>query len=58
MQWIPFILNKGELIQVDISGHPPIPTDSKRSSSNLLFVAVFQFLNFRGQFESLNEAFS
>jgi hypothetical protein len=46
------------LIQVDMGGHPPIPTDPKHSSSNLLFLAVFWFLNFRGNFEGLNEVFS
>jgi hypothetical protein len=47
-----------DMIQVDIDGHPPIPTDSKQFSSNLLFLAVFRFLNFRGHFEGLNEGFS
>jgi hypothetical protein len=28
MQWIPFIPKGGELILVDIGGHPPIPTGS------------------------------
>jgi hypothetical protein len=35
------------LIQVDISGHPPFPTDSKQFSGNfgnLLFLAVFWVL--------------
>jgi len=45
-------------IQVDISFHPPIPTRSKQSSENLLFLAFFRFLNFRGHFEGLNEVFS
>jgi hypothetical protein len=43
---------------VDIGGHPPFPTDSKKNSGNfgnLLFLAVF---NFRGHFEGLNEGFS
>jgi hypothetical protein len=45
------------LIQVDIGGHPPLPTGSKQFShnfGNLLFLAVF---NFRGHFEGLNEVF-
>jgi hypothetical protein len=42
---------------VDIGGHPPIPTGSKQSSGNLLFLAYFWFLNFRGHFEGLNEVF-
>jgi hypothetical protein len=45
------------LIQVDIDGDPPIPIGSKQSYGNLLFLAVFQFLNFRGNFEGLNEVF-
>jgi hypothetical protein len=48
---------EGGLIQVDIGGHPPIPTGSKQSSGNLLFLAVFWFLNFWGHFEGLNEFF-
>jgi hypothetical protein len=46
------------MIQVDIDGHPPIPTGSKQSSGNLLFLAVFWFLNFWGHYEGLNEFFS
>jgi hypothetical protein len=45
------------LIQVDIGGHPPFPTDPKKFSGNfgnLLFLAV---LNFWGQFEGPNEGF-
>jgi hypothetical protein len=57
MQWRPFLRNEGGLIQVDISGHQPLPTGSKQFSDNfgnLLFLAVF---NFRGHFEGLNEGF-
>jgi hypothetical protein len=57
-QWIPLLPKEGGLIQVDIGGHPPIPTGSKQSSGNLLFLAVFRFLNFWGHFEGLNEVFS
>jgi hypothetical protein len=57
MQWRPLLPKEGGLIQVDISGHPPIPTGSKQSSGNLLFLVVFWFLNFRGHFEALNEFF-
>jgi hypothetical protein len=46
MQWRPLLPKEGGLIQVDIGGHPPIPTGSKQSSGNLLFLAVFRFLNF------------
>jgi hypothetical protein len=53
-QWFELILT---LIQVDIGGHPPTPTGSKQSSGNLLFLAVFRFLNFWGHFEGLNEVF-
>jgi hypothetical protein len=28
MKWIPFLPKEGGLIQVDIGGHPPIPTGS------------------------------
>jgi hypothetical protein len=42
---------------VDIGGHPPISTGSKQSSSKLLFLVVFRFLNFSGHFEGLNEFF-
>jgi hypothetical protein len=45
------------LIQVDIGGYPPIPTGIKQSSGNLLFLAGFRFLNFRGHFEGLNDIF-
>jgi hypothetical protein len=48
---------EGGLIQVDIGGHPPLPTGSKQFSDNfgnLLFLAVF---NFQGHFEGLNEGF-
>ena len=46
-----------KVIQVDIGGHPPFPTDSKQFSGNfgnLLFLASF---NFWGHFEGLNEGF-
>jgi hypothetical protein len=43
------------MVEVDIDGHPPIPTGTKQSSSNLLFLAGFRFLNFWGHFEGLNE---
>jgi hypothetical protein len=32
---------KRDLMQVDIGGHPPIPTGSKQCFGNLLFLAVF-----------------
>jgi hypothetical protein len=54
MQWRPLLPKEGELIQVDISGHPPFPTGSKQFSSNfgnLLFLAGFNF-------PGLNEGFS
>jgi hypothetical protein len=48
---LPLQPEKVDVIQVDIGGHPPIPTGSKQSSGNLLFLAVFRFLNFWGHFE-------
>jgi hypothetical protein len=30
MQWRPLLPKEGGLIQVDIGGHPPIPTGSKQ----------------------------
>ena len=42
---------------MDIDVHLPIPIGSKHSSENLLFLVVFQFHNFRGHFEGLNEGF-
>jgi hypothetical protein len=47
----------GQMIQVDIRGHPPFPNGSKQFSGhfgNLLFLAGFHF---RGHFEGLNEVF-
>jgi hypothetical protein len=58
MQWRPLLPKEGGLIQVDIDGHPPIPTGSKQFFGNLLFLAVFRVLNFWGHFEGLNEDFS
>jgi hypothetical protein len=58
MQWRPLLPKEGGLIQVDIGGHPPIPTGSKQFVGNLLFLAVFRVLNFRGHFEGLNDVFS
>jgi hypothetical protein len=58
MQWGPWIPKEGGFIQVDIGGHPPFLTGSKKftgNSSNLLFLALF---NFWGHFEGLNEGFS
>jgi hypothetical protein len=36
-QWRPFLPKEGGLIQVDIGGHPPIPTGSKQ------FLAIYYF---------------
>jgi hypothetical protein len=57
MCWVYLLKDKSQAIQMDIDGHPPIPTSSKQSSGNLLFLVVFRFLNFRGHFEGLNEVF-
>ena len=52
------------MIQVDISGHPPIPFEPPplvlsvfQFLHNLLFLAVFRVLNFQSRFEALNEVF-
>jgi hypothetical protein len=45
---------------VDIAGHPPFPAGSKQISSNfcnLLFLVVFQALNFQSRFEALSDVF-
>jgi hypothetical protein len=57
MQWIPFIPKEGGLLQVDIGGHPPIPTGSNQLVGNLLFLAFFRVLNLWGHFEGLNDVF-
>jgi hypothetical protein len=57
MQWRPFLPKGGVLIQEDLGGHPPCPTAQIIFFGNLLFLAVFRFLNFRGHFEILNDIF-
>jgi len=49
---------------VDIGGHPPIPLGPSpllllvfQFLHNLLFLAVFQILNFRSRFEALKDVF-
>ena len=49
---------------MDIGGHPPIPLRAPPLSlsvfkfrHHLLFLAVFQVLNFRSHFEALNDVF-
>jgi hypothetical protein len=47
---------EGNLIQVDIGGHPPFPTGPKHVSGNfgnLLFLAVFSGPELPGHFEAL-----
>jgi hypothetical protein len=63
-QWGPLLPKGGGMIQVDIGGHPPIPRGSPPLllsvflfPCNLLFLAVFQVLNFRSHFEALNDVF-
>jgi hypothetical protein len=46
MQWMSLLPKEGGLIQVDIGGHPPFPTHSKKFSGNfgnLLFLTVLTF---------------
>jgi hypothetical protein len=57
MQWLPFPLKGGGLIQVDISGHPPIPLDQKRLFQFGSFSTIFRVLNSRGYFDALNDIF-
>ena len=64
MQWGPLLPKEGGMIQVDIGGHPPIPLGAPLLSPyvfqfrhNLLFLAVFQALNFQSHFEVLNDVF-
>ena len=57
MQWRPLLPEEGELIEVDIGGHPLSPTGPNHvfgNFDNLLFLAVF---NFWGHFEALNDVF-
>jgi hypothetical protein len=35
------LIGKNPMIQVDIGDQPPIPTDSKQSSGNLLLLVFF-----------------
>jgi hypothetical protein len=58
MQWRPFLPNGGVFTQEDIDGHPPLPIGSKQVFDNLLFLAIFRFLNFWGHFEGVNDVFS
>ena len=64
MQWGPLIPKGGGMIQVDTSGHPPIPLGAPISSlsifqfrHNLLFLAIFWVMNFWSRFEALNDVF-
>ena len=60
-QWIPLLPKEGGMIQVYIGGHPPIPFGPGTSSvilvfsfnQNLVFLAVFQVMNFWSCFEAL-----
>jgi hypothetical protein len=57
MQWRPFLPKEGGLIQVDISGHPPIPLARKIVFHLGSFSTVFWVPNFWGRFEALNDVF-
>jgi hypothetical protein len=46
-----------QVIQVDISGHPPFPYGSKQFSSNFGNLLLLAGFNFRGHFEGPNEGF-
>ena len=59
-QWGPLLLKEGGMIQVDISGHPPIPfapapliLAAFHIQHNLLFLAGFRVLHSRSRFGAL-----
>ena len=59
-QWRTFIPKWGGLIQMDISGHPPILLAQNNCplwQFPSYFSTVFQVPNFRGCFEALNDVF-
>ena len=60
MQWGPLLPKEGGMIQVDIGGHPPIPSGPALSilatlhiQHNLLFLASFRVLHSRSRFGGL-----
>jgi hypothetical protein len=57
MQWIPLLPKGGGLIQVDIIGHPYIPTGSYVVFIMEVIFLDFWVLNFWGRFEALNNVF-
>ena len=60
MQWIPLLPKEGGLIQMEISGHPPIPLAKNNCplwQFPSYFSAVFRVLKFCGRFEALNDVF-
>jgi hypothetical protein len=50
MQWRPFLLKEGGLIQVDICFHPPIPLAQKKKFHLGSFLKVFWVSNIWGNF--------
>jgi hypothetical protein len=52
-----FIFSTSYLIQMDIGGHPPIPTGSHVVLIIGNYFLDFQVLNFQGHFEALNNIF-
>ena len=59
MQWIPLLPKEVGMIQMDISGHPPIPLAQNNCplwQFPSYFSTVFRVLNFRGHFEALYDA--
>jgi hypothetical protein len=57
MQWISLPPKGGGLIQMDISGHPPIPTCSHAFFINGSYFLYFRVINVQGHFEALNSVF-
>jgi hypothetical protein len=56
-QWRPFLPKEGGLIQVDISGHPPIPRAQKTFFHLGIFLAIFRVPNLWDRFEALDDVF-
>jgi hypothetical protein len=56
-QWRPLLPKGGGLIEVEISGHPPIPLAQNKGFHLGNFSMVFRVMNFQAHFEALNNFF-